>query len=73
MVVEVLCSTKGFWMVGVVVVVCLSVGLSGYHHQYLFCAESPERVDAVIVSGCSGRVLYLGVGDSAPSLRPPFR
>ena len=49
MVVEVLCSTKGFWMVGVVVVVCLSVGLSGYHHQYLFCAESPERVDAVIV------------------------
>ena len=47
-VVEVLGSTKGFGMVNDVVVVCLSVGQSGFHHQYLFCAEGLEKVDGVM-------------------------
>ena len=49
MVVEVQCSTKGFWMVGVVVVVCLSVGLSGFHPRNLFYEESHEEVGMVLV------------------------
>jgi hypothetical protein len=48
-VVEVLGATKGFGMVNDVVVVCLSVGQSGFHHQYLFCTEGPEKVDRVMV------------------------
>ena len=48
-VVEVLGSTKGFGMVNDVVVVCSSVGQSGFHHRYLFCTEDPEKVDRVMV------------------------
>ena len=42
-------SIMYYGMVKDVVVVCLSVGQSGYHHQYLFCAESLDRMGAVMV------------------------
>ena len=49
MVVEVLGSMKGFGMESVAVVVCLSVGLSGFHPRNLFCEKSHEEVGMVLV------------------------
>ena len=48
-VVEVLGSMKGFGMERVAVVVCLSVGLSGFHPRNLFYEESLEEVGMVMV------------------------
>ena len=48
-VVEVLGSIKGFGMERVAVVVCLSVGLSGFHPRNLFYEESHEEVGMVLV------------------------
>ena len=48
-VVEVHGPMKGFGMERVVVVVCLSVGLSGFHPRNLFCEESHEEVGMVLV------------------------
>ena len=46
-VVEVLGSMKGLGMERVVVVVCLSVGLSGFHPRSLFCEEIHEGLGMV--------------------------
>ena len=46
-VVDVLNSMVYYGMVRVVVVVCLSVGQSGFHHQQLFYAGSLEEEDSV--------------------------
>ena len=48
-VVDVLNSMVYYGMVGVVVIVCLSVGQSGCHQQQLFYAGSLEKVDSVKV------------------------
>ena len=48
-VVEVLGSMKGFGMERVAVVVCLPVGLSGFHPRNLFYEESHEEVGMVLV------------------------
>ena len=48
-VVEVLGLMKGFGMKGVVVVVCFSEGLSGFHPRKLFCEESLEEVGMTLV------------------------
>ena len=61
-VVEVLDSMLYFGTVRVVVVVCLSVGQSGFHHQYLFCEESLERMDAVMVYVVPGELHTWGLG-----------
>ena len=48
-VVEVHGPMKGFGMERVAVVVCLSVGLSGFHPRNLFYEESHEEVGMVLV------------------------
>ena len=48
-VVEVHGTMKGFGMERIVVVVCLSVGLSGFHPRNLFYEESHEEVGMVLV------------------------
>ena len=48
-IVEVINSIMYYGIVNDVVVVYLSVGQSGFHYQYLFCAGNPERMDAVMV------------------------
>ena len=62
MVVEVLGSIKGFGMERVAVVVCLSVGLSGFHPRKLFCVESLEGVRMVLVLIVRGELHSLGLG-----------
>ena len=62
MVVEVLGSMKGFGMERVVVDVCLSVGLSGFHLRNFFCTESLEKVEMVKVYAVQGRLHIGGLG-----------
>ena len=47
-VVEVLGSMRGCGMERVAVVVCLLVGLSGFHPRNLFCVESLGEMDMVL-------------------------
>ena len=47
-VVEVHGPMKGFGMERVAVVVCLSVGLSGFHPRNLFCEESRSQLALVL-------------------------
>ena len=68
MVVEVFGSMKDFGMGRVVVVVCLSVGLSGFHPRNLFCEKSHEEAGMVLMWIVRGE-LHNGVGDGSLFLK----
>jgi hypothetical protein len=59
-VVEVFGSMKDFGRV--VVVVCLSVGLSGFHPRNLFCEKSHEEACMVLMWIVRGELQILGLG-----------
>ena len=61
-VVEVLNLMGNFGSRRVVVHVCLSVGLSGFHPRNFFCTESLERVEMGMVQAVQGKLHTGGLG-----------